>query len=74
MVVNLAETLNHGDWTITEAAELRSLLAELDNEEAARHPVQALVATKKPSDPDTPSVWDALSSEDIEAWMEAMRA
>jgi hypothetical protein len=74
MVVNLAETLNHGEWTLAEAEDLRSFLAEFDNEECSRNPVQALAATKKPNDPDTPSVWDALSSEDSETWMDAMRA
>ena len=74
MVVNLAETLNTAVWTPAEAADLRSFLAELDSEEAARHPVQALAATKKSNDPHTPSVWDALSSENSEAWMDAMRA
>jgi hypothetical protein len=74
MVVNLAETLNTCDWTIPEANALRALLAELDDDEATRHPLQALAATRKPIDPYTPSVWDALSSEDSEAWLESMRA
>jgi hypothetical protein len=74
MVVNLAETLNHGEWTQAEAEDLRSFLAEFDNEKWSRNPVQALAVTKKSNDPDTPSVWEALSSKDSETWMDAMRA
>jgi hypothetical protein len=33
-------------------------------------PIHVLVAIKKGKDPDTPTVWEALSSDDSEAWMD----
>jgi hypothetical protein len=40
--------------------------------EISRQPIHALAAIKKIKDLDTPTVWEALSSDYSEAWMEAM--
>jgi hypothetical protein len=74
MVVNLAMTLDTGTWSDPEAEMLHALLAELDHVKISRQPIHALAAIKKVKDPDTPTVWEALSSDDSEAWMEAMSA
>lgn len=73
MVVNLAATLNQRIWTPSEVKQLRLLLAEIDADESAINPVYALMAPKS-KDPDTPNLWQAMSSDEHEEWMAAMRA
>lgn len=79
MVVNLASVIKQGNWSASETEQLHALLVELDQDEAIYHPIHAMAAVRKSTarkaaNPDSPSVWDALSSDDAESWFEAMRA
>ena len=73
MVVNLAASLNQKHWHPSEVKQLQLLLAEIDAEESAKNPVYALTASKA-KDPDAPNLWQAMSSDEHEEWMTAMRA
>jgi hypothetical protein len=79
MVVNIASVIKQGEWSSAEIEELQAFLIELDQDEAVYHPIHAMAAfrkgtARKSRNPDSPSVWEALSSDDAESWFEAMRS
>jgi len=77
VVANLASTIKSSarQWSPREVHQLCELLAEVDSVESSNNPLQALAASKKSTkkDPDTPNLWDALTSDEQEEWLEAMR-
>jgi transposase InsO family protein len=79
MVVNIASVIKQGEWSAAETEQLHALLIELDQDEAVYNPIHAMAAvrrgnSRKARNPDSPSVWEALSSDDAESWFEAMRS
>ena len=71
-VANLAWTLNTGTWTDDEVMTLRACLAELDADEIAHNPTLAFIAKKRKRNPDAPSLWEAMASDQSDDWWKAM--